>query len=262
MGQIKDFLQKVLTNKNTLTILLVFAGIIALYAAYNWRVSEAITPVKVPYAKKEISSRTQITSEMISFTEVPKSLLNNANNIVKSSGSLVGKYVNYGCTIPKNSFFYSENILSTSANPESEFANIPDGYTVYSLNVDFDSTYGNSIFPGNYIDLYIKMISDTNSKILFGRLIKGIKVMSVIDSDGNNVFESASEARKPKYMFFAVPNSLYLLLKKAEYINATIMPIPRNSSYSAEERTPEIDSTYIQNAILAKAVTFNDTEVQ
>jgi hypothetical protein len=254
----KEMLQKALTNKNTLTILVVFAGIIGLYAVYNWRVTEAITPVKVPYAKKEISSRTQITTDMISYTEVPKSLLTNASNIVKSSSALVGKYVNYGCTVPQYSFFYSDYILNTTSNPTSEFANIPDNYTIYSLAVDFDSTYGNSIYPGNYIDLYIKIKQSSDNRIIFGRLIKGIQVMSVVDSDGNNVFESSTESRKPKYMFFAVPNNLYLLLKKAEYINATIMPIPRNASYSSETKTPEIDSTYIQNYILSKAVNFNE----
>jgi hypothetical protein len=257
-NDLKNILHNVFTNKNTLTILVVLAGLIALYVFYNWRVTEAITPVKIPYAKKEISSRTQITSDMISYTEVPKSLLNNASNIVKNSGSLIGKYVNYGCTVPQYSFFYSEYILNTSSNPTSEFANIPDNYTIYSLAVDFDSTYGNSIYPGNYIDLYIKLVRSNDSKIMFGRLIKGIKVMSVVDSDGNNVFESSTESRKPKYMFFSVPNNLYLLLKKAEYINATIMPIPRNASYSSEERTPEIDSTTIQNYILSKAVNFNE----
>src|SRR5574344_892633 len=258
MGNIKETINKIITNKNTLTILLVFAGIIGLYVVYNWRVNEAISPVKIPYAKKELDSRTQITSDMISYMEVPKSLLNNAKNIVTGAGALVGKYVNYGCTIPQYSLFYSENILSTSSNPESEFSNIPDGYTVYSLAVDFDSTYGNSIYPGNYIDLYIKMNDTSTDKVIFGRLIKGIQVMSVVDSAGNNVFESSSETRTPKYMFFSVPNNLYLLLKKAEYINAKIMPIPRNASYSAEAKTPEIDSTYIQNYILSKAVTFND----
>lgn len=257
-NNLKETLHKMLTNKNTLTILLVFAGIIGLYAVYNWRVTEAITPVRIPYAKKEITSRTQLTNDLISYTEVPKSLVTNASNIVTNASSLIGKYVNYGSTIPQYSFFYSDYILNTSSNPESEFANIPDNYTIYSLAVDFDSTYGNSIYPGNYIDLFVKIKRSDDSKIIFGRLIKGIEVMSVVDSDGNNVFESSADTRKPKYMFFAVPNELYSLLKKAEYISATIMPIPRNASYSSEKTEPTIDSTYIQNYILSKAVTFNE----
>lgn len=258
MGNVKEIFHNIVSNKNTLTVLLVFSGIIGLYMVYNWKVNDAITPVKIPYAKKEISSRTQITSDMVSYTEVPKSLVNKASNLVSNQNGIVGKYVNYGYTIPSGSFFYSESILNSSATPESEFANIPDGFTVYQLLVDFDTTYGNSIYPGNYIDLYVKTVDKDSNKIIFGRLIKGIKVMDVYDSAGNNVFETTSENRKPKYMDFAVPNDIFLLLRKAGYLNITILPIPRNESYSAEERSAEIDSVYLQNYILSRSVTFND----
>jgi hypothetical protein len=257
-GKLKENISNILKNKNTVTILVVFAGIIALYALYNWRVNQATTLVQVPYAKKEINSRNQITQDMVSYMEVPKSLLSNAKNIIQNSYAVIDKYVNYGYTIPQYSFFYTDAILTESKNPESEFADIPKGYTVYSLEVDFDLTYGNSIYPGNYIDLYFKHVDESTDKILFGRLIKGIKVMAVYDGEGNSVFESTSEVRKPKYMWFAVPDELFGLLKKAEYINATIMPIPRNSSYSAEERSPEVDSTYLQNYILAKAINLDN----
>jgi len=257
-GKFNDVLKEILGNKNTKTILVVFVGIIALYALYNWRVNEATKLVQVPYASKELNSRNEITSDAVSYIDVPKSLLSNAKNIKTNGYEVIGKYVNYGYTIPKYSFFYDDNILSTSSKPESEFSDIPNGYTVFSLEVDFDSTYGNSIYPGNYIDLYVKMTDkSTSEKIIFGRLIKGIEVMAVYDSEGNDVFESSSEARKPKFMWFAVPEDLYQLLMKANSIGATIMPIPRNSSYSAEERTPEIDSTYIQNYILAQSYNFS-----
>lgn len=259
-GKFNEVLKEILNNKNTKTTLIVFVGIIALYAVYNWRVNEATKLVQVPYASKELNSRNEITSDTVAYIEVPKSLLTKAKNVKTNGYEVVGKFVNYGYTIPKYSLFYDDALLTTSAKPESEFANIPSGYTVFSLDVDFDSTYGNSIYPGNYIDLYVK-ISDRSSssdKIIFGRLIKGIKVMAVYDAEGNDVFESSSESRKPKYMWFAVPEDLYQLLMKAtsDNVNADIMPIPRNSSYSAEERTPEIDSTYIQNYILAKSYNF------
>ena len=261
-SKVKENITKILKNKNTFTILIVFAGIIALYAVYNWRINQATTLVQVPYAKKEINSRQEITSDSVSYMQVPKSVLNNASNIVSSGYGVIGKFVNYGCTIPQYSLFYQENILSESATPESEFKDLPDNYTVYQLEVDFDSTYGNSIYPGNYIDLYVKMTDRNSDKIIFGRLIKGIKVMAVYDGEGLDVFESTSEARNPKYMWFAVPNDLYELLRKAIYSNATIMPIPRNASYSEEERTPEIDSEKLQNYILARKYNFGSREAQ
>ena len=56
-AKIKENLTKILKNKNTLTILIVFAGIIGLYVVYNWRVNQATSLVQIPYAKKEINSK-------------------------------------------------------------------------------------------------------------------------------------------------------------------------------------------------------------
>ena len=257
-SNLKENITKILKNKNTLTVLIVFAGIIGLYAVYNYKVKQATQLVPIPYAKKELNSRNKIEAESIATVSVPKSLVSNAKNLIKSSRDLEGKYVNYGYTIPANSFFYSQSILQESSKPESEFANIPDGFTVFQLDVDFDSTYGNSIYPGNYIDLYVAIKQKETNQILFGRLIKGIQVMAVYDGSGNNVFESASEARKPSKLWFSVTNDYFKLLKTAEYIGAKLIPIPRNASYSAEQRPPEIDSETIENYILAKGMNFNE----
>ncbi len=257
-SNLKENITKILKNKNTLTILIVFAGIIGLYAVYNWKVKQATQLVPIPYAKYEIHSREKISSENISTVSVPKSLVSNAKNLIRNSYELNGKFVNYNYTIPANSFFYTQSILEESSKPESEFANMPDGYTIFKLGVDFNSTYGNSIYPGNYIDLYVSMKHDEQDKILFGRLIKGIEVKAVYDGKGNNVFESSSEVRSPAVLWFEVPNDLYGLLKTAEFAGAKLIPIPRNASYSAEQRSPEIDSEFIETYIRAKGMNFNE----
>ena len=59
MGNIKEELTKIIKNKNTLTVLIVLIGVVGIYIVYNNQVKQAITTIKVPYAKKEISSRTK-----------------------------------------------------------------------------------------------------------------------------------------------------------------------------------------------------------
>lgn len=254
MDKIKEELKKVLANKNTLTIIIVIIGIIGLYAIYNWRVNQAVTTIRVPYAKKELTSRTQITSDAIGTTELPKRIARNLG-ILTSTSNITNNYVKYGETIPANSFFYKDYIVSFEEATTNEFSDIPDGYTAYNLAVDINSTYGNSIYTGNYVDLYVKATS-TSSKVIFGRLIKSIKVLAVLDSSGNDVFESSTEARTPTQMWFAVPDELYTLLKKTEYIGGiSVMPIPRNASYTATPSDTTIDSQYIQNFILSKSIT-------
>ena len=254
MGNVLNSAKRFLSNKNTVTIIGIILGVLVLYMFYNWRVNQAITPVSVPYAKVAIASRTTITEDMIGYIQVPQSMVNSSRNLVTNAGLVVGKQVAFGTTIPQNSLFYSELLMTEAEMPDSAFADIPDGYTIFSLPVTLQSTYGNSIFPGNFIDLYVRALDDTD-KIIFGRLIASIKVLAVKDAMGNHVFETTAENRIPAVMLFAVPDEMFLLLRKAQEItqsNIDISPVPRNASYSANPGDTLVTSAYIRDFILAK----------
>jgi hypothetical protein len=255
MGNILTTIKRFLGNKNTVTILGVIAGILILYIGYNYRVKQATTPVTVPYAKQEISSRTLITSDMIGYMEVSSSVVKSSSNLITNASDLIDHYVAYGTTIPANSMFYSSQVLTSDEMPDSAFADIPDGYTIYSLSVNLHTTYGNSIYPGNYIDLYFKGVDDTG-KVMFGKLIESIEVLAVKDSNGEHVFETTVESRTPAELLFAVPDDMYLLLMKAGYITGSsieIIPVPRNASYSANPGETVVSSDTIRDFILSKS---------
>ena len=115
------------------------------------------------------------------------------------------------------------------------------------MSVNTTTTYGNSIYPENYIDIYLKAVNkvDNNSqitedadKIMLGKLIENVKVLAVKDSSGQSVFTNLDEKRTPAMIVFAVPEEYYILLKKAEYLRSydtTLIPVPTNESY---EDTP------------------------
>lgn len=257
MGNVLTTVKRFLANKNTVTILGVLLAILVLYIGYNWRVKQAITPITVPYAKEELSSRTLITSDMIGYMEVSSSVVRSSSNIITSASELINNYVAYGTTIPANSMFYKSQILSSNEMPDSAFANIPDGYTIFSLGVDLHTTYGNSIYPGNYIDLYFKGVDD-NGKLMYGKFIESIEVLAVKDSQGNHVFETTVENRTPAELLFAVPDDMAELLEQATYITGysiEILPKPRNASYSANPGERRVTSDYIKAFILSKSAT-------
>ncbi len=257
MGNILTTIKRFLGNKNTVTIIGVILGILVLYIGYNYRVKQATTPISVPYAKEEISSRTQITSDMIGYRDISRSVVNESDNLITDANQLINFYVSYGTTIPENSMFYKSQVIKSDEMPDSAFADIPNGYTIYSLKVDLHSTYGNSIYPNNYIDLYFKGV-DEAGKVMFGKLIESIKVLAVKDSNGNHVFETTVESRTPAELLFAVPDDMYLLLMKAGYITRSsieIIPVPRNASYSANPGDTLVSSDAIRDFILAQSVT-------
>lgn len=256
MGNFKVALKRFFGNKNTVTIICVILVVAILGIAYNLRIKSETNPVQVPYAKQNIQPRTKVTDDMIGYVEIPSSMV--TENTVTSSSLVVGKYVNYNTVVPSGSVFYKSVLVEYKDMPDSAFSDIPDGYTVVSLPADLDSTYGNSIFPGNYIDLYMKATNDSG-KVILGKLIESIEVLDVRDSSGRHVFENTEENRTPAYLLFAVPEQMHLLLRKASYLSGVqIIPIPRNSEYSKKPGKTNISSKYLQNYINSKTISVPD----
>ncbi len=237
MGSLINTFKRFFTNKTTVTILGVVIGIAVLFGFYTYRVNSAVNPQKVPVATRTISATEEITSDDIEMVEIGSSFLSDAN-VINTVNEIVGKYVTTGTSVPKGSMFYTSQVVEKEELPNSIFDEIPDGYTIYQLRVNNETTYANSIFPGDRIDLWLSVTQD--GLIYFGEFIRGIEVLAVRDSNGQNVFDVTS-GNRPAWLLFAVPTDMYRYLKVAEYISGmSINPVPRNSSYNTESGATEI----------------------
>jgi len=248
-------LKRFFSNKNTVTILGVLLALVILYFGYNNQIRNATSPVRIPYANQTIQPRTLITEDMISYMEMPRVGLK--GGVITTSSLIVGRYSNYNTVIPEGSMFYSDVVVNARDLPDSAFGNIPDGYTVFNFPVTMTTTYGNSMFPNNYINLYFKAIDD-DGKIMFGKLISNVKILDVKDSAGRHVFENTSEARTPSSLIFAVPEDMHLVLRKAMYlkeISAEIIPVPNTQNLEEEGEVIEYSSHHIKEFILSKTAT-------
>lgn len=245
-------IKKFLANKNTVTVLGVFLGVLVLYFGYNFRVQQAIKPQRIPYALKTIQPRQKITEDMVGYVDVPPAMI--VGNVIKGANLIIGKYANYNTLIPEGSLFFSNAVISATDLPDSSFIDIPEGYVPFSLPVTVESTYGNSIFPGNYINLYLKAL-DPSGKIMIGKLVENVKILDVKDSKGQHVFENTEDARTPSTLIFAVPEELHLLLRKAYYlsnvsgVNAVLIPVPNTLSYTGEVGAIAVANQYLKNYI-------------
>ncbi len=248
-------------NKNTVTILAIVACLLILYFAYSTRIKRATEPQRVPYALVNIEPRTEITEDMVGIRSVPGSVI--TPNVITTTDSIIGYYVSNKVQIPADSLFYKDTILTWDELPTSIYGDIPDGWTIFYLPVDLDLTYGNSIFEGNYIDLYFNGYDEDN-KILIGKFIESIKVLAVTDSYYNSVFEKTTSDTTPSFLLFAVPDDYYLLLHKTLVVagNGSLIPVPRNADYSLNPKETAIASTYIQRLIESRTVNITEEDLR
>ena len=249
-------LKRFLGNKNTITIIGVLLIIVIIYFGYTTAVKRGTESVTVPYAKVAIQPRTKITEDMIGYTKVLKSTLQ--GNVISNDAKVINRYSNINSLIPKGSLFYSDAIVPYEELPDAVLTEIPDGLVAFNLAVDINSTYGNSVYPGNYIDIYFKGMSD-NNKVMVGKLLSNVKVLAVKDGNGHAVFENSEEERHPAMVIFGVEEEIYLLLKKATFLSRSdyqveLIPVPTNESLKTKPGETALTSTELVTYINSKSV--------
>lgn len=252
MNSLSSSLKKFLGNKNTVTILGVVLCIVVLWLGYNFRINQKVSLTRVPYANQSIQPRTKITGDMVSYMNVPASFL--VGSYYKNSDDIVGKYSNFNTIIAEGSLFYTDLVIDEKSLPNSSFINVKEGYTVINYRVDMDSTYANSMMPGDYINIYFKGTNDDDT-IMFGKFISNVEILDVKDSEGQHVFDNTEEARTPAYMLFALPEDMHLLFRKAIYLasqyNVELILVP-NTQELTNDDSVMVSSEDIQKFINEK----------
>lgn len=254
MGNLVTNIKKFLQNKNTVTVIGVILAIIVLYFAYTMRISSAINPVSVPYAAEQIKAGTQITESMISTRQVPPAMLE--GDVIINVGEIVDKYAAADTVIPEGSLFYKRAVVEKEQLPGNIILDYPKNYVLYNLDVSTNSTYGNSVFPGNYIDIWLKAVNKMSEeqvnagnrdadKIMYGKLISNVQVLAVKDSNGQAVFQNIDDNKTPAQVIFALPQEYFVLLKKASYMrtyDTVIELVPTNEGNKDEPGDLELSS--------------------
>jgi hypothetical protein len=262
MGNLTKFLK----NKNTVTILGVIVCLIILYAGYTMRINQKTALVTVYYANQTIQPKTMITEDMVSRRDVPESFIN--GEYYKNYNDIIGKYSNYNTMIAEGSLFYSDLLIEEQNLPDAIFYDINEGERVVTMPVTTDSTYGNSIMPGNLVDLYVKLYTESN-KLVYGEMYENVEVLAVKDASGNNVFENTEENRSPAYIYFSLPEAKYLLFSALTYISnenigaadAEIVLVANTAKFDAEDPTAtEVTSEYLYDFVLDKLETIDDQD--
>lgn len=230
-------LKQILSNKNTVTFIGAILIVLVLYFFYNWRVNSAISPIRVPYAIQAIGPRTKITNEMIGYMDINQSAIK-GDVLTNVNTQIIGMYTNVNCMIPSGSLFYSGTIVKEEELPDAFLLNLKEGEVAYDFDVSMKTTYGNSMYPGNYVDVYFRY-QDENGNKNIGKLVENVEILAVKDSSGRAVFETTTEERSPAQIIFGVDEDVHYLLRKAEYITNNsendIILVPTNVSINLSE---------------------------
>lgn len=251
---VMEKIKKLLLNRNTVTILGVLAGVIALWFAYSITLDKAVKPTKVPVAVKDIPAGSIITKDDIEYVDINRDVLKKAS-IITSSSQLINYYVNNNTSVTKGSMFYTSQIVKKDELIDRDLEIIPENYKIYWLSVDNTTTYANSIYPGDKIDLWL--LTKVENNYVYEPFITNIEVLSVKDSKGQNVFD-VNSGRTPAVLAFAVPNDIFVYLSKVGFLSGmSLYPVPINKNNADKDATTEISNKELQTLIDSKSIITN-----
>ncbi len=258
MNNIMVSLKRILKNKNTVTIIGILLVLGILYFTYTSTINDAVTPISIPVAATDIQPRTLITDDMVTTMNVPAVAIK--ENVIRAKNNIVGKYSNYNTLIPEGSMFFTSTVIKEEELPNYAVIKVEEGEIPYYFPVNMTTTYGNSIMPNSYIDIYMKAENEAGV-VMVGKLIENIKILAVKDSSGKNVFENTSESRTPASLIFGVEPKINILLKKAEYIDqfsVELFPVPHGGTIEKQEGEVSVTSATLQTFIEAHTVPNDD----
>ena len=250
MNNLSSSIKKIVSNKNTITIIGVILCIVILYIGYNFRINQKVSLSRVPYANQTIQPRTEITEDMVSYMNVPAAFIK--GSYYNASNQIVGKYAKDDIMIAEGSLFYTDFLTDTSTVSNSAFSNVKSNETVVSYKVGMSSTYANSMMPGDIINVYFKA-KDDNGTIMFGKFISNITILDVKDEEGRHVFDDSADVRTPAYMMFALPEDMHLLFRKAIYLSDSygveLILVPNTQKQEKDDMEVYVSSKDIQTFI-------------
>ena len=247
--------KRFITNKNTVTIIGVIVILAILWYGYDSTIKKAVNPVKVPVAATLIGPQTEITVEDITWIEVPS--IEKPSNVILQESQIVGKYTDINSTIPEGSMFYAELLVEKDDLPGTWLTKLKKDATgvvntpAY-INVNVVTTYGNSIQPDDYIDLYMKAESESGL-VMYGKLLENVQILAVKDSSGEDVFSGSDSDATPSYLYFGLPEELYIIYTKALYLDREgfeLVVVPHGGVVPVTGDV-EVSSEYLKDYIIA-----------
>ena len=199
---------------------------------------------------------------MIGYMDITQSAIK-GDVLTNANTQILGMYTNVNCMIPSGSLFYATTVVKEEELPDAFLLDLKEGDVAYNFDVSMKTTYGNSMYPGNSVDVYFRY-EDNNGNKNIGKLVENVEILAVKDGSGKAVFDNMEEDRSPAQIIFGVTQDVHYLLRKAEYITNNsendIILVPTNASVDLQEGEKaeiKVTSETIKQYIESKASTVN-----
>lgn len=162
-------------------LIVVSAAVLVLVNLVGFRicVSNTVSLISVPAAAADISPRTQITAQDITYIEIPSAYIE--DNVFLTADEIIGKYTEIQGMIPAGSLFYKSMLYEESELPDLPVLQLESGQALYTLETSLADA--SALTAQQRIDIYVS-IERRDSTPLTGCLLENVRIVSVQDHNG------------------------------------------------------------------------------
>lgn len=269
-------------TKKIIALLLAIMAVLAVFLYTQLSIKSQIKPTRVVLAKQDIPPDTKITKDMVTYVKIPGDAVPKNEKIVKNGKEVVGYFTAPGYGISKSSMINASKIVAPNKRRDNAIQELEPSEQTFSFKADIPITHGNAILPGQTIDLYTAFMymdeKTRQSKPFFGRVEKHVKVLTVRDAQGLDVYsdkqftrladpkeeetrqKKSSKPLRPALITVAVDIDSLQFLSKARMIGA-IVPIATGLSKPDVDVQKEIQDGELNLTALTSGEYVHDVSI-
>ncbi len=221
-----------MNNKKKSVIVISIALIVFLNVSISFLIVNTMSKsTQVYVAKSKLIPRIPITEDDLEVINMPKHLI--PSNIIQNKDEIIGKVIAYDSSVYQGMFFFSEALDDPIQSKDAPLLRLKENQVAVSLGVDVIQSLGNTLLPGQYVDIvYTYPIRNQNP--IVDTIYKNVRVLSLKDRYGLDMDDPKSQ-KAPHVILLALnhedANSFYLALNKGEM---DLVPVFHNDSIQQE----------------------------
>ena len=204
-----------MSNKKKSMIIISIGLIIVLNVSGSMIAIHTLTKtVDVIIVNETLKPRSMIESRHLSVVSMPKNTI--PSNIYTDESDVVGKFVSFDASLYRGMFLFIDAIESIEGVQDAPLLRLKEGQVAVSIGVDVIKSIGNTLLPGQYVDV-VHTFTIRNKNPIVDTIFKDVRVLAIKDRYGLDMSDSKSQ-KVPHVILLAInhqdANDFYLALRK------------------------------------------------
>lgn len=213
-----------MNNKKKSILVLSIGMILVLNISGSMIAIHALTKtVEVIVVSETLGPRSMIESKHVSVISMPKNTV--PTNVFLDESDVVGKFVSFDASLYRGMFFFVDAIESIDTVNDAPLLRLKEGQVAVSIGVDVLKSIGNTLLPGQYVDLVHTFVIRNGNPIV-DTIFNDVRVLAIKDRYGLDMSDSKSQ-KVPHVILLAInhsdANDFYLALRKGQM---DLVPLP------------------------------------